>query len=328
MFDIVTFGSATYDISVQMPDSLIEKDKRFFSGLAYCLNLGSKIDVMDMHFSFGGGGINTVTAFKKQGFKVAYCGAVGDDIPGEEIIKYLDSIGVVSKFVKKTKTKWTNNSLILDNPKQDRTVLAYRGASELLSKKDIKKELQAKWFYLAPLSGKLSNITEDVIAFAVKKRIKIAINFGNSQLKVSAAKMKNWLSKIDVLILNKEEAAILTNIDFSNEQGIIKKIAEMHNGVNVITKGEDGVVVTSGGNIYEAKLNKFKVIDETGAGDAFGSGFVSGLIKAGEIEYAVKLGLVNSKYAISVRGATNGLLSEKDKKLIEKEKIKINIYSI
>jgi ribokinase len=328
MFDIVTFGSATYDVSVQMPDNLIEKDKNFLSGSAYCLNLGSKIDVTDMYFSFGGGGINTVTTFKKQGFKVAYCGAVGSDIPGEEIIKYLDSIGVVSKFVKKTKTKWTNNSLILDNPKQDRTVLAYRGASELLSKKDIKKELQAKWFYLAPLSGKLSNITEDIISFAVKNRIKIVINFGNSQLKASAAKMKNWLSKIDVLILNKEEAAILTNIDYSNEQGIIKKIAEMHNGVNVITKGEDGVVVTSGGNLYEAKLKKFKVLDETGAGDAFGSGFVSGLIKTGEIEYAIKLGLVNAKYAISTKGATNGLLAEKDKKLVEKEKIKVSVCSI
>jgi sugar/nucleoside kinase (ribokinase family) len=328
MFDIVTFGSATYDISVQMPDSVIEKDRRFISGAAYCLNLGSKIDVTDMHFGFGGGGINTATTFKKQGFKVAYCGTVGNDIPGQEIIEYLDGIGVVSKFVRKTKNKWTNNSLILDNPKQDRTVLAYRGASELFSKKDIDKELLAKWFYLAPLSGKLSSITEDVISFALKNRIKIAANFGNSQLRVNASKMKSWLSKIDVLILNKEEAALLSGIDYGNEQGIIRKIAEMHNGISVITKGKEGVVVIGGDKIYEAELDNFKVIDETGAGDAFGSGFISGLIKTKEIESAIRLGLVNSKYAISTLGATTGLLSEKDKKLVEKEKIKVSVRNI
>jgi ribokinase len=328
MFDIVTFGSATYDISVTMPDSLIEKDNKYISGKAYCLNLGSKIDVADMHFGFGGGGINTATTFKKQGFKVAYCGTVGEDIPGKEVIEYLDNLGVVSTFVKKTKTKWTNNSLILDNPKEDRTVLAYRGASEMFSKKDINSKLLAKWFYLAPLSGKLSNVTDDVISFAIKNRIKIAANFGNSQLRMGAAKMKSWLSKIDVLILNKEEAAILTNVGYGDERDIIKKISEMHNGISVITKGEDGVAVIDSSKIYEAKLKKFNVVDETGAGDAFGSGFISGLIKTGEIEYAIRLGLTNSKYAIATKGATTGLLSTKENKLVEKEKIKVNIKDI
>ncbi|MFA5013816.1 MAG: carbohydrate kinase family protein [Candidatus Paceibacterota bacterium] len=328
MFDIITFGSATLDIAITMPREHIKADEKMISGKYYCFNLGSKLDVDDMYFGFGGGGVNTATTFKNQGFSVAYCGMVGDDVPGREIIEYLNREGIESGFVKKTKAKSTNNSVILDEPNDDRTVLSYRGASELLSKKDLPANLAAKWFYLAPLSGKLSTITDDIISYAVKNNIRTAVNFGNSQLKMPKAKLLKLLNKIDVLILNKEEASLFTGVSYKDEEKIIERMADLHNGINVMTKGEDGVVVVASGKVYEAKLKKFKVTDETGAGDAFGSGFVSGLIKTKDIEYAIKLGLTNSKYAISEKGATTGLLSEKQNNLVEKEKIKVAVTPI
>ena len=98
----------------------------------------------------------------------------------------------------------------------------------------------------------------------------------------------------------------------------------MHQGLNVITKGEDGVVASDGKMIYQAKLKRFKVVDTTGAGDSFGSGFVSGLIKSNnDIEYAIKLGLTNSKYCLLEKGATSGLLAAKDNYLVEKEDIRV-----
>ncbi len=328
MFDVVTFGSAALDIEVLMSKNIIRKDNKSISGKAYCFNLGSKLDVKDMYFGFGGGGVNTAVAFRKQGFKTAYCGMVGQDILGREIIEYLNDQGIDSSLVKKTKEKLTNNSVIMDSVAEDRTVLVYHGASELLRKEDIPEDLRANWFYLAPLSGKLSGETEDILAFARKNGIKTAVNFGNSQIKMPKNKVRELLEKIDVLILNKEEASILTNIDYREEQKIIIKLAKMHEGINVVTKGKDGVIVTAGGKTYEAKLKKFKVVDETGAGDSFGSGFISGLMKTGEVEYSIKLGLANSKYALLLRGATTGLLGEKDSHLVEKEGIKVMIGSM
>lgn len=313
---------------MQIPGKNIKKDRSFISGRGYAFNLGSKFDIEEMYFGFGGGGVNTAITFKKQGFRVAYCGMVGDDIPGKEIIDYLDKQGVETGMVRKTKAKLTNNSVILDNPKEDRTVLSYRGASELLDRNDIPSDLKARWFYLAPLSGKLSNITEEIIFFAAKNRIKTAVNFGNSQLKIKKAKMDELLKRIDILILNKEEAAILTGVDYRKEKDIITRIAEMHNGINVITKGEQGVTVVAGGKIYSAKLKRFNVVDETGAGDALGSGFVSGIMKTNDIEHAIKLGLANAKYAISEKGATTGILSEEQNNLVEKEKIAVKNRSL
>ncbi|MFA5743098.1 MAG: carbohydrate kinase family protein [Candidatus Paceibacterota bacterium] len=328
MFDVVTFGSATLDIEVLMPKNIIRKDNRSISGKAYCFNLGSKLDVNDMYFGFGGGGVNTAVTFKKQGFRTAYCGMVGQDILGQEIIEYLNERGIDSSLVKKTGEKLTNNSVIMDSVAEDRTVLAYRGASELLKKEDIPEDLRASWFYLAPLSGKLSGETGDILAFARKNGIKTAANLGNSQIKMPKTEVREILGKIDVLILNKEEASNLTNIDYGEEREIILKLAKIHSGISVMTKGKDGVVVISGKKTYEAKLKKFKIIDETGAGDSFGSGFISGLIRTGDIEYSIRLGLTNSKYALLIRGATTGLLGEKDNHLVEEEGINVKTGSI
>lgn len=328
MFDIITFGSATLDIEILMPKESIRADRKCVAGKAYYFNLGSKIDTKDMYFGFGGGGVNVATTFKKQGFKVAYCGMVGDDIPGKEIVEYLNNLGVETNLIKKSKLKNTNNSIILDNPREDRTVLVYRGASELLSQEDLPDNLQAKWFYLAPLSGKLSQLTEEIVSIAKNNNIKTAVNFGNCQLRMSKTKLKKILENTDVLILNKEEASVLTGINYKHEEKIIQKLIETHPGINILTKGKDGVVVTENNKIYEAKNSKTKVVDETGAGDAFGSGFISGLIRLSDIEYCIKLGLTNSKYAISVKGATTGLLSARDNYLVEKEKIKIKVRDI
>jgi len=107
-----------------------------------------------------------------------------------------------------------------------------------------------------------------------------------------------------------------------------KKSCTCVRGSGVITKGEDGAAVVAGGKIYEAKLKKFKVANITGAGDAFGSGFMSGMLASGnDVEYSMKLALVNAKHCLSSRGS-EGLPAGKIPHLIDRENIKIKIRSI
>ena len=65
-----------------------------------------------------------------------------------------------------------------------------------------------------------------------------------------------------------------------------------------------------------------KLVDRTGAGDAFGSGFVAGLIRSGEecekgdidpenISYALRLATANAASVVEVIGASEGALSRK-----------------
>ncbi len=324
MYDVITFGSATWDIFLRPKKFQVVKSKKFITGKGICFNLGSKVDVEDIYFSSGGGGTNTAATFSKQGFRVAYCATVGEDISGREIIEELEELGVNTRFVLKTKEKSTNHSVILNIPGQDRTILVYRGASELLCDKDIPWEkLKAKWFYLAPLSGKLCKITENIINFAYRNKIKIAFNPGNCQLTLPSKTLKRILKKVDVLILNQEEASSLTKISYKEEKRIFKKIDELCPGVAIMTKGPKGVVISDGKHLYWAKAPKTKVVDRTGAGDSFGSGFVSGFIKSrGNIKFAFQLAMANGSSCLEKWGAKRGLLKkgEKFKKTkIEKE---------
>ena len=322
MFDIITFGSASWDIFLKPDDFKIIQNKKFITGRGIGFNLGSKVDVENIYFGSGGGGTNTAASFSKQGFKVAYCATVGNDIAGDEIIAQLKKIGIDVHFVFKTKVKPTNYSIVLNSgAKRDRTILVYRGASELLSDKNIPwKQLKARWFYLAPFSGKLAKMTEKIINFAHKNKIKIAFNPGNSQLILPIKNLRRILKEIDILILNQEEASLLAKISYQNEQKIFAKIDKLCPGIAIMTKGPKGAVVSDGKYLYQAKPGKIKVADRTGAGDSFASGFVSAFIrKKGNIEEAIQLGIANANACLQKIGAKNGLLGRNE----NFEKVKI-----
>ena len=292
------------------------KSKKFLAkGKDICVPVGSKNEVEDIMMFSGGGGTNASATFAKQGLKTGYCGQVGNDCFGDLIIKELGELRINTKLILRTKDKPTNVSVFLASPGRDRTILVYRGASDELSKKDIpwSKIKQAKWFYLAPFSGKLTNLTNDLVDFAKKNKIKVAFNPGYSQLTLPRPVLKRILSKVDVLILNKKEAAQLA-------------IGKKNKGITVITKGADGVDIFDGKYAYSANSLGLKVVDTTGAGDAFGSGFIAGLIQKNDIIFAIQLAMANSGYNITKWGAKDGLLKKGQnwpKVGVKKELIKI-----
>jgi sugar/nucleoside kinase (ribokinase family) len=323
-YDIITFGSAAQDIYIKSKDFVVLGNKDFVSGQGICLPFGSKIEIEDIIFSYGGGGINTASTFAKQGFRTAFCGAIGVDSSGLEIVRDLKQSRIDTRFLVKKRERKTNHSIVISGENQDRTILVYRGASDLLSGKDIdwQKISKTKWFYLAPFAGLLcqsdeNNITgfEKIVNFAFENKIKIAVNPSKKQLSLPMEELKRIFSKVDVLFLNQEEASYLTKISFEKEFDIFKKIDEICPGVAVMTKGEEGVVVSDGKHLYSAKPNPDReIVDTTGAGDSFASGFISDFIKSkGNIESAIQFGLANSEANLSEIGAKIGILNKNSK---------------
>src|SRR3989344_3507625 len=324
-FDIITFGSATQDILVKPKHLTLLKYEKSSPEKEVCFPFGSKIDVEDIRFASGGGGTNTAATFSLQGFKTAFCGTVGDDISGKQIINELKKLKVNTGLVASTNKKLTNHSIVISGDGNDRTILAYRGAAELMDRKDIPwKKLKTRWLYLGPLSGLFclprsesadsttgaTTPFEDIVNFANKNTIKIAVNPGIAQL--SLLNFSDIAKKIDVLILNQEEASFLTKIPVKQEKEILKKMDEICPGVLVITKGGEGVAVSDGSSIYTAlpPINR-KIVDTTGAGDSFASGFLSNFIREhGNIEKAIQLGMANSVGCLSQVGAKPGLLKK------------------
>ncbi len=327
MFDAITFGSATRDIFVKSKDIKIIDCPEFLTGKALAVGAGSKIYVEEMFFATGGGGTNTAATFVLQGLKTAYAGLVGSDEGGREIVKEMEKLGVDSRFIKITDKADTPCSIILSSPGKERSILVHEGASHFLSKEDIEWDeiKKTKWIYIAGFSGESTEVFEPLVDFAKENKIKIAVNPGHDQLTKDLEILKKSLSKIDILLLNQEEASMVTGIDYKKEGELFKKFDELVPGIAVMSKGPDGVSVSDGKNIYRAGIPASGYAERTGAGDAFGSGFVAAIIDGKDIPHAIQLGTANATSTIQKVGAKNGLLKKNEWGSWPKVEVKIGV---
>lgn len=306
---MITFGSATLDIFLKAKKFVLKPEKDFISQKAVCFPFASKVEVKDFVLATGGGGTNAAASLSLLGLKTAYCGNIGNDLAGREILADLKRFKVADKFVFKTRKTKTNLSVIFSWGR-DRTAFVWRGASDLLNlKKSFLKEFSgAKWFYLATLSGEAALFFKSLVDFAYKNNIKVFANPGHSQLGLNKKELKSIFKKIDILLLNQEEASFLTGVSFNQEKRLFKELDKLVPGVVIMTKGKDGAVVSDGRFLWQAASPKIKVMEKTGAGDAFGAGFLAGFMKTQEIEPALQLAVANSLGCIQKRGAKQGLL--------------------
>ena len=77
-----------------------------------------------------------------------------------------------------------------------------------------------------------------------------------------------------------------------------------------MTKGRAGVSVSDGKNIYRAGIPDSPVVERTGAGDAFSSGFISEYIRSGDIQKSIQMATANSSSVVTKYGPIEGLLKE------------------
>ena len=319
VFDIITIGSATRDAFLKSDDFVIVKGKEFITGRAECLPLGAKIEVKNIVFTTGGGATNSAVSFARQGLKTSCVTRVGRDVSGEEVIKGLKREVIATFLVINDSELATGYSIILIAKKGDRSVLVFRGASQKFNEKEIKwTELKnTNWLYITSLAGNIKFLKK-IVDFADKNNIKIAINPGSCELKFGFKLLKPILNKVNLLLLNREEASYLTKLPYEEEKEIFRNLCGIAKDLVIMTEGPKGVLVCDGRNIWRAGTYKEKLIaDRTGAGDSFGSGFVSGFMKTGDMEYAIKLGSANATSVVEHIGAKEGILRkgwEKDKR--------------
>jgi len=318
MHDVITVGSSTLDVFARAHHSELIKIKDT-EMLAFAA--GSKILIDDLEFTLGGGGTNTAFAFKRLGVKTAYLGKLGDQIVSKTIERELNK-EKIDHICMHGHGK-SGYSIILDTLKHDRTILTYKGQNSNLKFKEIPiKKIKAKWFYFCSMVGESYKTLEKLAEFAEKKKIKIAFNPSAYLAEKGPRFLKKILQLTDVLILNKEEAGLI--VEKFNMDEILSELRKLGPKIVVVTDGKKGCFVSDGINVYTCLPPKVKIMDCTGAGDAFGSSFVAGIIKKKSIEESIKLGIANSNSIIRYFGAKNGLLSYNSAlKYIKKNKIEV-----
>lgn len=307
MYDIITVGSATVDVFAKTEKSELIKIFTQSSEqdlLAY--PVGSKILIDELEFMTGGGGSNTAVAFARLGLKTAFLNTLGKDENSKRVLNELKQEKV--SFLGNYSNKMTNYSIVLDSIEHDRTILVYKGASSDFRFNNINKaKLTTKWFYFCSMAETFKEL-ESIAQFAQRHNIKMAFNPSEYLVQKGKKYLSKVLSKIDVLVFNKEEAQLLLKTQEHDMRTLLNSVRELGPKIVVITDGKHGAYCSDGITFYTVLPKKVKVIETTGAGDAFAATFVSGLIKKKDIEFALKLAQANAESVIQHYGAKNILL--------------------
>lgn len=339
MFDAVTIGSATRDAFFKADFKIIKRPD-FASGRAYLLPIGEKLKISKVFFTIGGNAVNASVTFTCQGLKTVCAAQVGRDVSGEEIKRRLKKEGVNVSFLKTDSKSPTAYSVILLQ-NGERTILNYTGANDnfSLTPTDLNK-LASRWWYVS-LAGRSIKIFPQLIQMVARKKIALAFNPTGYHLRYQKSEILNNLRKISFLVLNEEEAAELTGVSFKRPAEAFKKLDKLMPGILAVTRGQKGAVISDGKFIYEAGIfPEKKLIDRTGAGDTFGSGFTAGLIKRKlgfvqinkikpeDVVYALRLASANAASVVEKVGATEGIITARDFQKPRWKHLKIKITKL
>jgi len=324
MFDVITIGTATRDVFLEsdlfrvVHDPMHLKRLGFRTGEAQCFALGGKVEIGAPTLTVGGGAANAAVTFARQDLKTAAVIKIGRDENGAAVLRDMkkEKVSSVALYDKGAMTAY---SVILLSNSGERTILDYRGASAKMEKSEIPfKRLKAKWAYIVP--GKIPfSVISLIVAHLKSQGAKIAVNPSRHYIELGAKQLKPILSRLDVVIMNREEASYLTGVRYEEEHKIFRRLDELVDGIAVMTDGPKGVMVSDGDRVFSAGIfREKKLVDRTGAGDAFGSGFVSGLMSRGfesgrrasteAIKYAIRLASANATSVVEAVGAQPGIL--------------------
>lgn len=328
MFDVVTIGSATKDAFIETDGanivSVAKKDKNSaFMAYPY----GSKIEINNFNIAIGGGAVNTACNFAGLGMKTATIVKVGEDSTGKDIVKMLEKRGISTNAIVFDENENTGFSVILLSFQGDRTVLAHRGPNATISKKDIDFDLikGSKWLYIAPLNGESTEVLDKIAEFAEKNDVNMAINVGTSSIKRGEKYLDKILKTAEVVVMNSEEASMLTKIEVRPDSTtekfseckihpdiikMLKHLKSTHAKIVVITDGGNGAYAYDGKMFYQCGEFPAKVVSTLGAGDAFASTFVSVLHQSDwDIEKSLKYAAINAASVVGKFNAQDGQLS-------------------
>lgn len=313
-FDVITIGNATIDAFLGIHDANVhcrinEKDSEL------CIKYGEKIPVDTCEFQMGGNAANVAVGISRLGLGSSLVAEIGDDEFAKKIIHSLSEEHIDTTFL--IQTPHTPSSFAIGiNFKEERTLFVKHSTR---AHKFAFPDFLSDWMYLTSLGDEWKHVYKETARMSKEKAIKIAFSPGTYQLKDGVEHLLDVLNITEILFVNLEEAE---KIAYGKEQmanGLdrkeIKKLLEALHALGprivVITDGENGsYTVDKEGNMYHLGIVSCPVIERTGAGDAYASGFLAANVLGESVQEAMRWGTINATAVIGKIGAEAGLLTK------------------
>lgn len=314
-YDVITIGDAKLDIFLTLTNKNGSGKARLDENTnELCFKHGEKIPVDRTYFSVGGNAANVAIGLSRLGLKATIAAEIGDDEFSLKIINTLAHEGIDRGFIKQDKNRESSLSVAITY-NDDRTLF-----SEHIDRDhDFNYEhTNTKWIYLTSLGNEWMNPYEKAINYCNENQAQLAFNPGTLQLREKSHIIEAALQVTSILFVNKEEAKQLI-YGYSNEynsddiQKILSNVKALGPKTVVITDGEEGsFVLDNDNNYYQQDHAPTNVLELTGAGDSFSTGFLAARIYEKSLQESMLWGNMNAASVIEKMGAEEGLLKKEE----------------
>lgn len=320
MFDLISIGDTVIDMFIHLIDAEVEikNGQKMIS-----MRFGDKIPVGESVTMVAGNAANNAVGGSRLGLKTAIYTNVGNDPDDQRIRSKFKKEGISLKYIVDNDDLPSNHHVVL-NFKGERTILIYHQPWKF-ELPDLDK---AKWVYLTSMSPSYvkSNVIKQIVNYLERTGTKLLYNPGTFQIKHGVKKDPRLLSLTELFVVNKEEAKIILGHDIGENISIKKLLKDITNlgpSKVVITDGGDGSYGYDGEKYYQLNIFKAKLVEMTGAGDAFATGTLAGLFYGKDLKEAMRWGAANGASVVEQVGPQAGLLTydQMQDKLKENSKV-------
>ena len=310
-YDVTAIGNAIVDVLAHAEDTFLVEQKLAKGAMSLIdpptadrlyglMNAGVEAS--------GGSAANTIAGLAGLGGTGAFIGKVANDKLGDAFTHDIRAAGVAFDTPSLKGGNSTARCLIFVTPDAQRTMQTFLGACVELGPEDVEEDkiknsevVYLEGYLFDPPRAKEAFFKAAKIAAAAKKKVSLSLSDAFCVGRYRAEFLDLIKNHVDILFANETEITSLFEVDsFDKALSQIKGMCE----IAALTRSEKGSVIVKGGDVTTVDAEKgIKVVDTTGAGDAYAAGFLYGYTQGKSMAQAGKLGGMLAAEIISHYGA-------------------------
>lgn len=304
---VIGIGNALVDLLVTLDDDLLLEELNLPKGSMTLVDeqlknlIAEKVVHLSREMASGGSAANTIHGLARLGVPTAFLGTIGQDETGDFFYSDLTKSNIVPLLNRSLTASGLASTLISKDG--ERTFGTYLGAAIELSGKNILREHFSGYDMLHVEGYLVQNheLLETILKQARNAGLKISVDMASfNVVRDNLDFLREMVnSYVDILFANEEEAKAFTG------KAPGEALEEMAKEVKIaiVKIGSKGSLIKRGNETANIKPYSSKVVDTTGAGDIYASGFLYGLINELPLETCGRIGSLLAARVIENIGA-------------------------
>lgn len=276
------------------------------SGLEQPPTLGQEVLASDFATTLGSASAIFASGVAKLGHPVTFVSKVGRDEFGTYCLEALERLGISTQRVEQS-TKTKTGVTISLSTRRDRALVTCLGAIAELRGSDVPRAAWKGHKHLHLTSYFLQHQLRPSLPELIKHAHKMGMTTSFDPNSDPAQKWGKEIWKViegtDILFINEGEALALTRKKQVNKA--LEKLAEAVPCV-VVKLGARGAIALREGEFCARPGFSIRVVDTTGAGDSFASGFVHGFVEGRSLAECLDFGNACGAMCATAAGGTTG----------------------